>query len=57
MNKMFELDFSGEEKEQKLSYEDQCSDGHYEMPLPLKDNNKQFPDNKEQVPIHLGKLQ
>ncbi len=68
VNKMFELDFSGEEKEQKLSYEDhlfvkkieqgihQRSDGHYEMPLPLKDDNKQFPDNKKQVLIRLRKL-
>lgn len=48
VNRMFELDFSDREMGKSLSYEDrlfikkieegihQRSDGHYEMPLPLK---------------------
>ena len=49
--KLFEFDFISGEKEQSLSY-----DGHYEMPLPFKDDNIQLPDNKEQPLLRLGKL-
>ena len=57
---MLELDFSeGNEPEQALSQEDRRfvkivtegihrrEDGHYEMPLPLKDPNVRLPNNKE----------
>lgn len=68
VNKMFELDFGGGEKEPPFSHEDrlfikkieqgihQRSDGHYELPLPFKDNNIQLPDNKEQALARLGRL-
>ena len=66
--KLFEFDFISGEKEQSLSYEDrlfrkkieqgihQRLDGHYEMPLPFKDDNIQLPDNKEQALLRLVKL-
>jgi hypothetical protein len=60
VNKMFELDFNDKEVDERaLSYEDktfliivgegihQRDDGHYEMPLPFKDNNAPFPNNKD----------
>ena len=69
VNKMFELDFSDRKKEQQpLSYEDklfvkkvgegihQHEDGHYEIPLPFKDDKIKLPNNKKQVLDRLAKL-
>ena len=68
VNKMFELDFSDREKGKSLSYEDrlfikkieegihQRVDGHYEMPLPFKDENIKLPDNRKQALARLQKL-
>jgi hypothetical protein len=68
VNKMFELDFSDREKGKSLSYEDrllikkiedavhQRVDGHYEMPLPFKDENIKLPDNRKQAFARLEKL-
>ena len=69
VNKIFELDFSDRKKEQQpLSYEDkvfvkkvgegihQREDGHYEIPLPFKDEEIKLPNNKKQVLDRLAKL-
>ena len=69
MSKMFTLDFSKRAtKEKSPSFEDrrfltivqegihQRDDGHYEMPLPLKKNNVELPNNKELALSHLLKL-
>ena len=69
VNRMFELDFSETKTEDySLSYEDrsfmskvskgihQRFDGHYEMPLPLKQESITLPDNKEIALIRLSKL-
>ena len=66
---MFELDFSEAQTEDSpLSYEDkkfmskvsegihQRPDGHYEMPLPLKQDLLTLPDNKEVALKRLSKL-
>ena len=68
-NQMFELDFSERRKEeQPLSYEDkmfikkvkkgihQREDGHYEIPLPFKDDEVKLPNNKGQALSRLSKL-
>ena len=56
---MFEADFRDEHTEKKVSQEDrrflrimeenfhQRADKHFEGPLPLKDQNVKFPDNKK----------
>ena len=69
VNCMFELDFNEKKtEEQPLSYEDrkfmtkvsrgihQRDDGHYEMPLPLKEDLVTLPNNKEVALNRLGKL-
>ena len=69
VNRMFELDFNEKKtEEQPLSYEDrkfmtkvsrgihQRDDGHYEMPLPLKEELVTLPNNKEIALNRLGKL-
>ncbi|XP_068674508.1 uncharacterized protein [Montipora foliosa] len=69
VNRMFELDFSEMKTEDyPLSYEDrsfmskvskgihQRFDGHYEMPLPLKQESITLPDNKEIALIRLSKF-
>ena len=66
---MFTLDFNERAPEEKsLSFEDrrfltivqegihQRDDGHYEMPLPLKNNNAELPNNKELALSRLMKL-
>ena len=68
-NQMFELDFSERRKEeQPLSYEDkmfikkvkkgihQREDGHYEIPLPFKDDEVKLLNNKSQALSRLSKL-
>ena len=65
MSKMFTLDFNERATEEKsLSFEDrrfltivqegihQRDDGHYAMPLSLKNNNAELPNNKELKPPH-----
>ena len=69
VNRMFELDFNEMKMEEPtLSYEDrrfmakvseginQRNDGHYEMPLPLKQEAVTLPDKKEVAPRRLRKL-
>ncbi|KAK3715792.1 hypothetical protein QZH41_001220 [Actinostola sp. cb2023] len=68
MRKMFELDFSENEEVQALSHDDrmflnkvkegihQLPDGHYEIPLPLRDDDLKLPNNKEQALGRLNKL-
>ena len=69
MSKMFTLDFSERAtKEKSPSFEDrrfltivqegihQRDDCHYEMPLPLKNNNVELPNNKELALSRLMKL-
>ena len=69
MSKMFTLDFSERAtKEKSPSFEDrrfltivqegihQRDDCHYEMPLPLKNNNVELPNNKELALSCLMKL-
>ena len=69
ISKMFTLDFNERATEEKsLSFEDrmfltivqegihQRDDGHYEMPLPLKNNNVELPNNKELALSRLMKL-
>ena len=69
VKRMFELDFSEAQTEDSpLSYEDkkfmskvsegihQRPDGHYEMPLPLKQDLLTLPDNKEVALKRLSKL-
>ena len=69
MSKMFTLDFSERAtKEKSPSFEDrrfltivqegihQREDCHYEMPLPLKNNNVELPNNKELALSCLMKL-
>ncbi|KAK3742217.1 hypothetical protein QZH41_000664 [Actinostola sp. cb2023] len=65
INKMFEQDFVEHKKKplQGTSKEDrkfleiaeksihQCDDGHYELPLPLKDSDVRFPNNR-QLALH-----
>ncbi|KAK3745254.1 hypothetical protein QZH41_010888, partial [Actinostola sp. cb2023] len=65
INKMFEQDFVEHKKKQLqgTSKEDrkfleiaeksihQCDDGHYELPLPLKDSDVRFPNNR-QLALH-----
>ena len=65
---MFTLDFNECATEEKsLSFEDRfltivqerirhTDDGHYEMPLPLKNNDTELPNNKELVLSRLMKL-
>ena len=65
---MFTLDFKEHETEDKsLSFEDrfltivqegihQRDDGHYEMPLPLKNNSAELSNNRELVLSPLMKL-
>ncbi|XP_063878734.1 uncharacterized protein LOC135110395 [Scylla paramamosain] len=66
---MFELDFSDRKSaDTPLSYEDkrfmskmkegvhQLKDGHYELPLPLKDDNVKLPNNKLLAEQRLKKL-
>lgn len=66
---MFTLDFNERQTEEKrLSLEDrkflkivpdgihQLNDGHYEMPLPLKTENLELPDNKAMALSHPMKL-
>ncbi|XP_063860018.1 uncharacterized protein LOC135100737 [Scylla paramamosain] len=66
---MFELDFSDRKSaDTPLSYEDkrfmskmkggvhQLKDGHYELPLPRKDDNVKFPNNKLLAEQRLNKL-
>ena len=61
-NQMFELDFDERKKEKHpLSYEDklfinkvkkgihQREDGHYEIPLPFKEDKVKLPNNKSQA--------
>ena len=69
MSKMFTLDFNERATEEKsLSFEDRRfltivqegihrrDDGHYEMPLPLKNSNAELPNNKELALSRLMKL-
>ena len=69
MSKMFTLDFNERVTEEKsLSFEDrrfltivqegihQREDGHYEMPLPLKNNDAELPNNKELALSRLMRL-
>ena len=69
MSKMFTLDFNERATEEKsLSFEDRRfltivqegihrrDDGHYEMPLPLKNSNAELPNNKELALSRLIKL-
>lgn len=69
ISKMFTLDFNKRATEEKsLSFEDrtfltivqegihQRDDGHYEMPLPLKNTNIELPNNKELALSRLMKL-
>ena len=69
VREMLELDFSERnEPEQALSQEDRRflkmvaegihrrEDGHYEMPLPLKDPNVRLPNNKEMALRRLKNL-
>ena len=70
INKMFALDFIEHKKAtmQCTSKEDrrfleiaekgihQCNDGHYELPLPLRDQKVQFPNNREMALNRLNYL-
>ncbi|XP_078380267.1 uncharacterized protein LOC144663229 [Oculina patagonica] len=69
VNKMFEFDFNERSKEeQAFSFQDRQfleimssnihhrEDSHYELPLPLKDQTLQMPNNKELALNRLGKL-
>ena len=69
VSKMFPLDFNEQQADEKpLSVEDrsfikiaregghQLADGHYEMPLPLRNENLELPNNKELVLSRLMKL-
>ncbi|KAK3726566.1 hypothetical protein QZH41_001952, partial [Actinostola sp. cb2023] len=70
VNKMFELDFSEvSTKKETLSYEEkrflqkmengivQRSDGHYQMPLPFREEIPNLPNNKALASHRLKKLQ
>ncbi|XP_078382421.1 uncharacterized protein LOC144665122 [Oculina patagonica] len=70
IRQMFELDFVGHKSNSKhgLSKEDrkfieiveqgvhQCEDGHYELPLPLKNENINLPNNKTAALRRLSQL-
>ena len=69
VTKMFEQDFNETKKEgQALSHDDRkfiqkvkegihrTEDGHYELPLPLKDEKMQLPNNRELALSRLKKL-
>ena len=68
VNKMFEQDFSEIIEDKPLSYEDRkfidivskeihrSEDGHYEIPLPLKDPDLKLPNNREQALNRLNRL-
>ncbi|XP_078371358.1 uncharacterized protein LOC144655010 [Oculina patagonica] len=69
VSKMFEFDFNERSKEeQAFSFQDRRfleimssnihhrEDSHYELPLPLKDQTLQMPNNKELALNRLGKL-
>ena len=68
MKKMFEIDFSENEKMQALSHDyrlflkkveegiHQLPSGHYELPLPLKRDDLILPNNKQQAANRLHQL-
>lgn len=69
VERMFTLDFNDKGTEEKsLSFEDrrflktakegihQREDGHYEMPLPLRNENVELPNNKDLALSRLMKL-
>ena len=68
VRKVFELDFSEEEKETAMSHEDikfcetvesgivHLKDLHYEMPLPFKHQNIRLPNNYAEAEKHLNGL-
>ena len=70
INQMFELDFVEHKNTRKhgLSKEDrkfleiaeqgicQCEDGHYELPLPLKNDRIEFPNNRDAALRQLNQL-
>ena len=68
VRKMFEIDFSERSSGQALSKEDRkflriaesgirrCADGHYEMPLPLKEPRLDLPNNREIAVRRLNQL-
>lgn len=70
INRMFEMDFAEHKRSSQrgLSQEDrrfleiaekgihQCHDGHYELPLPLKNDDVKLPNNKEAALRRLNQL-
>ena len=68
INRMFELNFNEKEEGRALSHDDrlfmqkvnegicQRPDGHYEIPLPLRDENVRFSNNKDLALSRLNKL-